>query len=143
MALSAAVQNPDTLAAGCEQPGTDSALRNSLSKYTFSVSNLETIKFGRAADLRALQVSLAAETASIMQDIAALDDDPSSLNAAAEQLQAVCRQLLQGLTIPCDLQSSLDAEHGHHGGGVGLCNSNGTDVLAELVPDLEADMASA
>lgn len=63
----------------------------------------------------------------------------SLLNAAAEQLQAVCRQLLQGLAIPNDLQSSLDAMQG---AGVRQY-SRGTDVLAGLVSDLEADMALA
>ena len=68
-----------------------------------------------------------------------LDNSTSSLNAAAEQLQAVCKQLLQGFNITDNLQSSIDTDAMQ---STGVRQSGrSTDALAGLVSELEASLA--
>ncbi len=89
------------------------------------------------------KIDLAADVVFLVPGITSLDHDTSSLDAAAEQLQAVCRQLLQGLAISDDLQSSIDQPHeAAHDAFEGKI-SRSTDVLAGLVSELEAGLASS
>ena len=124
-----------------EQPAKDSTPDRELRKDTFSISLAENKTLDRSADAdhSAFATDLAADIGLHMPCIAGPSEDTSSLNAAADQLQAVCRQLLQGLAIPDDLQSSFEAVHDT----VGRQNKRSTDVLAGLVSELEADMATA
>ncbi len=127
----------------CEQPTNDSIPDREVSKgnlHSISLIEDSTLDCGRNAAHPTYSTDLAADKIPVMPGIAGLDHGAISLDAAAEQLEAVCRQLLQGLAIPDCLKSSLEA--GHEADVRHNSTSRSTDVLAGLVAELEADMAA-
>ena len=141
MVQGSAQQNPGTISPECEQPGKGIVQRNSPSKDISGVSiSGEIIVVSELEADQSVPISQsAAERIPLLPDIAAFKDDTNSLNAAAEQLLAVCKQLLQGVATPDDLESSLDRPL--HCADVRQYSS-GRDVLAGLVSDLEFEMTS-
>ena len=140
MAQGNAEQTPSTPSLSCEQ---SEVTRQRTSPSKDNTGFLTPGEIELAAEHKADQSvpisQSAAATNPRIPDIAAVKDNTHSLNAAADQLQAVCRQLLQGLATPDDLKSSLDRPL--HCADVRQYHS-GIDVLAGLVSDLELELTS-
>ena len=140
MAQGGAEQTPSTPSLSCEQSEV-TGQRTSPSKDSTGFLTPGDIELAaeHKADQSVPISQSAAATNPRIPDIAAFEDNTHSLDAASDQLQAVCRQLLQGLVTPGDLKSSLDRPL--HCADVRQYRS-GTDVLAGLVPDLELELTS-